>query len=91
MGPIEAFGADRRRLAGKRKVVDYTVWMRFPATGGVADFRARAVSIRAVDRANTYDPTYRPAIMLRRPRIIFCGPFETSFIIFCVCSNCARS
>ena len=91
MGPIEAFGADRRRLAGKRKVVDYTVRMRFPATGGGRRLSGQGSKHSRGDRVNTYDPTYRPAIMLRRPRIIFCGPFETSFIIFCVCSNCARS
>ena len=30
---------------------------------------------------------YRPGIRLRNDRIIFCGPFATIFIIFCVCSN----
>lgn len=32
-----------------------------------------------------------PRVRWRRPRSIFCGPFDTSFIIFCACSYWARS
>lgn len=55
---------------------------------------ALALDLRAPDRPRRRPPAGQgraPRVRWCRPRSIFCGPFDTSFIIFCACSYWARS